>query len=127
MLRFVALVDAVMVQRLADLCARAHDGLSVQWIMDARNRGDVALWEVPGCGLVLTKIINRPSGLELFLLGVSGRGMLKHGSAIKADLETIAREYGCKTLGAQGRKGWRRLAEAIGYKEVAICYQAEIK
>lgn len=104
------------------------DGTTALDLLLRRNEGRYSFFETPNGGaLVITEVASSPAGLELFIVGVAGEGILSVAPAMISDLRAIARAFGCKFIGGLGiPAGWERPALAFGFRKAATYYLMEL-
>lgn len=116
LLQHVGKVKPRHLDLLAKLCKRPDAPALFDLLYD-RDRNLLQFWDT-GEAVVLTQITTAPAGPSLLVYGVTGRAIIKNMAEVVADLRTIAREYGCRSVsGRPTRSGWNRAGlEALGFR-----------
>lgn len=74
-------------------------------------------------GIIVTKILNYPSGRRVFLMAHGG-GIISEEAEVIGLYEAIAKERGCHAIQIKGRKGWLR--KFPDFTEVSRCIEKEL-
>ena len=115
-------------QDLEDLCrgTRADfGGVEPIHIAEQAQRKMAVLWRVRhedgARGMLVTQVNQTTKGLEVLVIGVAGKGLIKHIEEIYEDLSKYAEAVGAKSIrGLVSRRGLQRLYKRLGFKEIAV-------
>ena len=115
-------------ERLAPQIQRALDrswGYTLEDIRRGIESGAMQLWDAPASALV-TKVIQRPQGLELFFFLAAGD--LDEIKALYPIVMEWARLLGCDRAYFVGRRGWERsfLTREEGWTTTDVVFSKEI-
>lgn len=110
------------------LLHKLWDGTRLADVLRKIGEGDLYLFAtVDNSCLVLTEVIVHPKGKELFIYGITGRGILKNKHEVVEDFKELAKRLDCKWVGAEAlRDGWTWLAKGLGFEAVSTRYLKEI-
>lgn len=109
--------------------ANWNDKLTAQDLINEVSSGRISVWEIEGCssGLALLRVEQSPTRRVLILDGIAGHNVLTKGQAIKQDLTTIAREFGCSTVETSAKDPrWQAVSKRLGFAPVSVVYEMRI-
>jgi hypothetical protein len=90
--------------------------------------GTMQLWEISGKrGICVTEVQDYPRYRQLLVFMVAGERAPEWLVQGQADLETYALRRGCDMMSFQGRPGWRRYCERLGYTGMQIVMQKDLR
>jgi hypothetical protein len=107
-------------------------GYTEDWLFRKLDSGIMMLLEVvqggSGAGFVVAQVDTHSDLRVLYLWGVYGRpGSRLDYPGLRATLELLAREKRCSHIRAKSpRRGWGRIAAAMGFEPVAIEYERQV-
>lgn len=110
----------------------AYDGESLRTILEDVAKRDLMLWRIadsPAQGLVGTRLLPKPNGLQLWLELLVGTGLLLEAVPIREAIHVLARRAGCTSLqGIAVRPGLARLYEKVlGVRPSATMFREELR
>jgi len=76
-------------------------------------------------GVIITEIYDTAAG-KTCALPIVGGTHLKQSLPVLADIEAWAREQGCTRLQGDGREGWVRALQSLGWRPVSVQIAKEL-
>ena len=92
-------------------------------VVDLLEKGDCQIFDSDQ-GVWITEIKNAPKGkaLNVWLVAGSLPGVME----LQPEVEAFATANGCRKLTAGVRRGWKKTAEAHGWKVVGLVIEKEL-
>lgn len=110
-----------LISEALDYDVEASDISSIEKDIES---GDCQLWESENSAMV-TKGFHTADG-SIGVRVIAAAGVYDEVLKLLADLEAQARASGVKMLVTTGRKGWRKTAKHLQWKEVAVTLAKEL-
>lgn len=92
--------------------------------------GYVRMWRIENGaeGVILTQLVQRDDGLELFIYSMAGRGIVPALKSIYGQLEKYARDQGCRWVAGNSiHPGLNRYYQDLGFAEEARLMVKELE
>ncbi|MDE2468302.1 MAG: hypothetical protein KGL35_06060 [Bradyrhizobium sp.] len=77
-------------------------------------------------GAVVTQIANYPKARSLAVVLCGGFEMPSWIAGLVDVLKRYAKHHGCQTVACNGRKGWVRVLQGLGWREIAVTVALEV-
>jgi len=101
-------------KRLERACDHDLDGHSVLEIVEGIKSGQFLAFVVGGTGLVVVEVLEREHRV-LNVVACAGWGMPRWIQQMVAFLQQLATDQGCAKVRVQGRRGWIRVLQGLGF------------
>jgi|TARA_Y100000361_G_C11160578_1_gene347057 hypothetical protein len=84
-------------------------------IVEGVLKGEYQFWEAPlGCAITEIVVFPRKKVLHIFLYA----GELQQVLDMEESAKIWAKEFGCSAFSLSGRRGWKRVLEKRGFREL---------
>ena len=107
----------------------SYNSMTMEEVQEYLNQGTMTVWRImgPAKGIFLARSIARQEGMELRILAIAGKGIIKHGREITSQIRMIAQKAGFKwlTCTVDNRPG-RAIHEWVGFEPVSINYKMDL-
>ena len=126
-------VDAVWLEaapfiRLAQRRIERNVGMSN--IYEELVQGQMCLWLVKMQdklqAVIITRVVQHPRRRAFRIEYVAGKSMTEWLDSSMVTMRKAAQLSGCSVIEADGRRGWTKIAQSIGFKEVHRAFDMEI-
>jgi hypothetical protein len=79
-------------------------------------------------GFAVIRVVKYPQKTVLCVELLGGVGFVDGwGEEFTEVVNNWAKEFGCSHIEAIGRKGWRKVLDRLGFSEIAVTYEREVK
>ena len=115
---------APFIQRVID---KANSGSSVEDVLTCLQLGSMQLWrDGKRKAVAVTEIQDYPRYRMLLVYMVAGKDVRDWLAEGQQQLDSFAKQSGCKYIEFQGRAGWEKLCRELGYDNKMIRMRKEL-
>jgi len=125
-LEYITKFNAADMKLIDKLVRQLDEGDNLTTVMAQHFLGTMNVFRA-GEALVLTQTVSVKGHSQLVVYGLIGRGIISNAEKICDDLRTIAKTFGCSSVGGNvSRPGLARLYQTLGAKPVYTFYELEL-